>query len=538
MGYWEDAATIVTSIVRALNRFDWDRVSKLSNQLTASLTVTPEPFPLAHAKALLNALRRKRRFGEMTQLAAALIGGGQKDAQVWRLYAQAMIDGDNLDGAKVLLKHILDGEGSSAGERAEANGLFGRIYKQLYVNANDRASSIQQGNLRQAIAYYYDTYKTNPDKFTWQGINTVALLVRAGKDEVLVDGYPESAQIAGRIGESLSSLECLKYWDLATAIENAVALGQFKVAYDHLLYYTLDPEVDAFECFSLYRQLTDVWQLNVNSEPGATILPTLKATLRMKLGGNMLLPTGSLREEVAQAAKAQKTLEGVFGADKFQPLAWMNTVFDRCKAIGRVESITGQPVGTGFLVRRGDFFAGGGDEAVLLTNNHVVAPDGKAGARAIEARAGRVVFEVFHDLPVLLDSVVWNSPVGEFDASFVSLQTPPPPGSKVCPMKPQPRAFVSDGTQRLFVIGHPRGGILSVSLQDSIWLDTDDRLLHYRTPTADGSSGSPVFDQDFWTLVGLHHASSPAMQRLNGESGTYEANEGIAIAAVLRETLK
>jgi len=320
-------------------------------------------------------------------------------------------------------------------------------------------------------------------------------------------------------------------------LENSLALGKFKEACSHLLYYTLDPAVDAFECFSLYRQLTEVWQYNTDSEPGATILPTLKSTLRMKLGGSALLPSDRISEEAAQISQAKKTLEAVFGADKFVSLTWMETAMQRCKAIGRVQSITGKPVGTGFLVRRGDFFSDGGDRLLLLTNIHVVAPDGQASGNAIEAAAGCVFFEALHNLSIKLDSVLWSSPVKELDSSFVLLKEPVT-AAEICPIQPKPRPFLSDDTQRIYAIGHPRGGSLSLSLQDSIWLDTDGRCLHYRTPTEAGSSGSPIFDQDFWTLVGLHHASSKAMPRLNGQAGTYEANEGLDIQAIRSETLK
>jgi hypothetical protein len=49
-----------------------------------------------------------------------------------------------------------------------------------------------------------------------------------------------------------------------------------------------------------------------------------------------------------------------------------------------------------------------------------------------------------------------------------------------------------------------------------------------------------VFDEANWTLVALHHAGRLNMPRLNGQSGTYAANEGIAITALqqaLRVTL-
>ncbi|MGB7693504.1 MAG: serine protease, partial [Pseudolabrys sp.] len=84
----------------------------------------------------------------------------------------------------------------------------------------------------------------------------------------------------------------------------------------------------------------------------------------------------------------------------------------------------------------------------------------------------------------------------------------------------------------LYVVGHPLGGGLSFSLQDNLLLDWDQRLVHYRTPTEPGSSGSPVFD-DQWRLIAIHHAGKSDMRKLNGKPGTYEANEGINILAVV-----
>ena len=106
-----------------------------------------------------------------------------------------------------------------------------------------------------------------------------------------------------------------------------------------------------------------------------------------------------------------------------------------------------------------------------------------------------------------------------------------PPGSP-CPLKPAADPFDPQAKQRVYVIGYPLGGPLSISLQDSEWLDRDDRVLHYRTPTDPGSSGSPVFDQKYWTVIGLHHKGKTDMPRLGGKPGTYEANEAISIAAI------
>ena len=56
--------------------------------------------------------------------------------------------------------------------------------------------------------------------------------------------------------------------------------------------------------------------------------------------------------------------------------------------------------------------------------------------------------------------------------------------------------------------------------------------VHYRTPTMEGNSGSPVFDADTITLLGVHHAGARDMKRLNGKPGTYAANEGIWIDSI------
>src|SRR5262249_17998872 len=136
-------------------------------------------------------------------------------------------------------------------------------------------------------------------------------------------------------------------------------------ACNHLLYYSVDPRVDAFECHSLLRQLTEIWRLTPDAEPGATLLPVLKAVLLSKLGGRVELAAGGVRDEAKQGdaaraslqQRANVTLQAVWGDDRFQPLAWYRAGLARCEAVARVESVTDQKVGTGFLVRSRDFFS-------------------------------------------------------------------------------------------------------------------------------------------------------------------------------------
>ena len=77
-------------------------------------------------------------------------------------------------------------------------------------------------------------------------------------------------------------------------------------------------------------------------------------------------------------------------------------------------------------------------------------------------------------------------------------------------------------TDRVNIIGHPHGAHMSVSVQDNKMAETRKPYLLYRTPTAPGSSGSPIFNQN-WEAVGLHHAAA--------ESG--DLNEGIDLQEII-----
>jgi S1-C subfamily serine protease len=388
--------------------------------------------------------------------------------------------------------------------------------------------------LNQAIQCYYDVYKTDPKSYLWHGINSVALLERARRDQVALEGFPPAIDIAKKIESLLSDIGDPASWDRATAVENAVALGRNKEAYDNALYYLADPQVDAFECASLLRQLSEVWQLKESEEPGSTLIPTLKAYLLQKQGGQLDVARQNVSSDAEGAKVANDKLEKVFGSDRYQPLAWYRTGLNRCEAVARIESVNGTRVGTAFLVKASDFFPGRDMKGLLLlTNAHVISPLNPPFPGSVAPEAAKAVFEA-NNLTCAVGKVVWSSPPGELDATFVTLDRLSE-GSELCPLVPAADPFQPGKQQRVYVIGYPLGGGLSFSLQDSIWLDTSDSRLHYRTPTEPGSSGSPVFDEQYWTLIGLHHAGDPNMPRLHG-GGTYPANEGIAISAILNAT--
>jgi tetratricopeptide (TPR) repeat protein len=532
---WSDAKPLASDLAQALREFDWCETERLCNVLVKRLNAAADPFPVEDAAGILKALRRKRQFASMALVGDAFIDGGQDDAEIRRQFGQAQIELGQLRAAEKTLREVIAQPDDDRREWAEAMGLVGRIYKQRYVEAKEPRNPRQQRNLRQAIASYHEVYASDPAQYFWQGINAVALLARAERDEV---DPGETLRldfrgIAKDILESLAAREKrergLAYWARATRMEAHIALRDFASAHADLRAYVLDDGVDAFECASTLRQLREVWGLDEDTEPGTSLIELLKRALLKREGGEITL----MAKEIKRGLEA--SFEANFSGALDLPLNWWKAGLARCAAVARIEDVGGRRIGSGFLVRRDDFLQETGPP-LLLTNWHVVSERGEhpwsiapeAAAATFEA-TGRT-FKVATKMPAYCRKL---------DASFLDLENADGLDD-FCPLVPPVRS-VPDKKARLYVIGYPGGRGLSFSIHDSVWLDSDDTKLHYRTPTESGSSGSPVFDESNWTLVALHHAGLTKMPKLKGQPGTYEANEGIAISAIqkaLKATLR
>ncbi|MBL8739540.1 MAG: trypsin-like peptidase domain-containing protein, partial [Myxococcales bacterium] len=226
-------------------------------------------------------------------------------------------------------------------------------------------------------------------------------------------------------------------------------------------------------------------------------------------------------------------LQANFSNETFAQLQWFQLAVERSRAVGQVQEEGGREQGTGFLIDPKDFFVNASKVTapVLLTNWHVISENGQFKRSLRPDRA----FVRFGSEPerFRVKQIIASAP--DLDATFVTLDCPP--RSDRCPLKPPPLSFNREAPERVYVIGYPKGQGLSFSLHDSYWLGMDKTKLHYRTPTTPGSSGSPVFDQRNWEVVALHHGGGNDIDRLNGEGGVYQANEGILIE-VIREAVK
>ena len=537
-----DAQHFGHEFAAAIDRFDRPETQRLCSALIAHLRSSVEPYEEATAKTILGHLRRKRYFDLLQQVADAFLQTGQAAPRIRRQYAQALLEQGGLSAAVPFLEALAretEGDPDQAFENAEAKGLLGRAFKQIYVDTDNAERVEARSALNRSISWYHSVYKFEASKYTWQGINTAALLHRAATDRVPIDGIDDPQARAEVLAEEILSLVAAKWenreatmWDSGTAMEACIALGHLDQAREWLHRYVREPWADAFELASTLRQLEEVWRLDVDSEPGGSLLPVLRAELLQREGGSLEVKAEQLRPGLL-ADQDPKNLEKIFGKVRYVSYKFMLWAIERARAVARIEHQPDEGYGTGFVIRGGDLHGPLGDELLLLTNSHVVSND-EAVTGALAAEEAAVTFQLLKeedraDDEYSVAEVAWTSPPWELDATLLRLADIPQ-GIKAFPVAP--RLPLADGEQRVYVIGHPKGGSLSFSIQDNILLDHEAPRLHYRAPTEGGSSGSPVFNSQ-WKLIGLHHAGSKEMRKLHRQPGTYAANEGIWIQSII-----
>ncbi len=525
----------------AVNAFDRARTERLCERLIERLRTNTELYESGAAGKVLGHLQRQRYFNLLQRVADVFLQTGVQAPRIRQHYAQALLDQGALCAAISFLDNLVQQTADRqehAVEHSEARGLLGRAYKQIYVDFDNPESAEARRALNQSINWYHSAYVSDPTEHSWHGINAVATLRRAAVDGVPVQATIDTAARSMTIAQEILDLLTAKWsngqattWDSGTAMEACIALSKTTEASGWLSRYVSEPHLEAFHLASTLRQLEEVWRLDLDSDPGSSLLPLLKAELLNRQGGSLDIQPQHLNSNALKGSHAEN-FEKTFGKVRYVNYKFMLKGIDRARAVARIEYQPGQGFGTGFIIRGGDLHEPFGDELMLLTNAHVVSED-PAVRGALRPDDAIVTFQLLKeetrdDDEYSVAQIVWSSPPWELDASLLRLEENPA-GLEPYPLAP--RLPLADGEQRVYVIGHPKGGSLSFSIQDNVLLDHQAPLLHYRAPTEGGSSGSPVFNSQ-WKLIGLHHAGGTEMARLNQKEGTYEANEGVWIQSV------
>lgn len=224
----------------------------------------------------------------------------------------------------------------------------------------------------------------------------------------------------------------------------------------------------------------------------------------------------ALERELRARLVPERDLEAVWGDVDYKPVGWLLAALERSKCVARIGTGPDMGVGTGFRIPGSWLGDGWADVGLLMTNAHVVSPDQSVreqfracGRRVLAPEETHVSFIGIDDRVIAQGGVrraVWSSPPDDLDVTVLEL------GFDLegtdAPALYQPVDGRMPG--RVNLIGHPHGGSKRFSLQDNTVLPAEcsETRLAYRSPTDPGSSGSPIFDNESWHLVGVHRASA------------------------------
>jgi len=509
----------------AASTFDWPTLTQLAAEYAAHL-YTVADLPDSVGQVLL-VLRQSRRYDELELVADAALAHGLDAPTVRRHYAQALVEGGNLAIALRLYTGLAADETAPRNERVEARGGIGRCYKEMFLACTEPER--RRLFLNRSLEMYLGAYMEDTETYTWHGINAVALLARAARDGIQPPpGSPQPAALAHDILRTVDSAPVPNPWTDATACEAAIALGRYDEAVERAERF-IEKNPEGFTLAAVLRQLLTVWQLDTTTSPGDDLLPVLRSAVLTDDGGQVTVASSDLRAARFADEVDDGRLERILGVDRYLSLTWYRTGLKRCRAVARIQTADDHGIGTAFLVAGPDLHPAL-PPLVVITNGHVVPED-------LDPGHAHVAFHGLDDDPgrqarFRVVRQWWYQPSADrgLDTTILELDgypadVAPTPLAKGLPAKPLQH-------RRAYVIGHPGGSAQpQFSLQDNILIDYDHRVLRYRSPTEGGSSGSPVFD-DEWRLIGLHHAGGIRMPALNRAGGTYAANEGITIDAI------
>ena len=247
-----------------------------------------------------------------------------------------------------------------------------------------------------------------------------------------------------------------------------------------------------------------------------------------------------------EEGEAQQAFERIIGGNELQDANFLprGTLVARTVVRVVIRAGGGRVLGYGTGVLAGN--------GVLLTNNHVLPNSDVARASYAEAYYERgIEGEEARTLEFALEpDRLWFTSK-DLDFSIVGIaETDRHAGGKLEEIGWIPligtTGKVVEG-EWLTIIQHPRGERKQLCVRENQLLKCDNDVLWYSTDTLGGSSGSPVFNND-WQMVALHHSGVPETkdgkwQTVDGRDYDpnrddetrikWIANEGIRVSRIL-----
>ncbi|MEU9119820.1 trypsin-like peptidase domain-containing protein [Streptomyces sp. NPDC048506] len=183
---------------------------------------------------------------------------------------------------------------------------------------------------------------------------------------------------------------------------------------------------------------------------------------------------------------------------------------------------------------------------LLITNHHVVnARSGTGAGRPVadpedlrlQARrsTARFDFDTEGDLDETAteDATVTELVASDAALDYAVLRLTDPPARPALKLAERPLAVARGDYVAVNIIQHPGGQPKRVALRNNLVYEADEHDVRYFTDTRGGSSGSPVFTDD-WKVVALHRGTRRVENVLFQGRTTAFVNVGTQMRSVLR----
>ncbi|BAY27395.1 hypothetical protein NIES2100_72190 [Calothrix sp. NIES-2100] len=213
--------------------------------------------------------------------------------------------------------------------------------------------------------------------------------------------------------------------------------------------------------------------------------------------------------------------EKIIGEDTLRHIYILDMALDAAKAVVHIKipKLNGlTEAATGFMIA----------PDLLMTNNHAIASQEEA--EKAEYTFNYQLDKNGKECPIVTVNALPNGNFytnSELDYTVIKLNNPPDFGNHLKLKNKQVRR-----DERVAIIQHPGGHLKKISIQNNFVAYADTKVVQYTTSTLPGSSGSPVFDDDFH-VVAIHHSggmlTEPSTQR------KYLRNAGTSMIAVLKD---
>ncbi len=212
-------------------------------------------------------------------------------------------------------------------------------------------------------------------------------------------------------------------------------------------------------------------------------------------------------------------LEKIIGAQStLLPINFLEVGLVRARSVARI--VCPDCLGTGFLI----------DNNLLITNHHVLENETSARQAVVQFNYQKTLSgqdAKYEEFALTPEKGFATSPLQDGD-DWTAVRVRGNPNNKwgaltLTRVRVQKR-------DRVNIIQHPSGGPKQISLYHNLVSFANDQRIQYLTDTLPGSSGSPVFDND-WRVVALHHSGGWLNEP--GSKKTHYRNEGIHINNII-----